>query len=203
MKNSLRLTTIVIPLLLCLVLFTPAAAQDGDGQAPGLEALYAHSTGMARGITTGISAAFGVGFLLNLTRAQLARGTGDHLGYSRALQQGIGMVILLALSANVEVIAAGLYAIGSGIDADPNSPTLLTGVWKELARFFTTSILGGVGVYTTVSALGSGMGAHLSSLIGSPTGIARTVSNGLILTGGGLLTLMSVLFANALLATVF
>ena len=204
MKISTLPSSLLAALLLTLFLVTPAAAQDGDHQAPHhLTALYERSAGMAQVITTGISVAFGVGFLLNLTRAQLARGTGDHLGYSRALQQGLGMVILLALSANVKMIAAGLYAIGAGIDADPNSPTLLVGIWKQLASFFTSSILGGVGVYTTVSAIGSGMGAHLSSIIGSPAGISRTISNGLILAGGGILTLMSVLFANSMIATVF
>ena len=193
-------------LFVALLLVSPVFAQEGDGdrgRSDHLDTLYEKSASMARVITTGISFAFGVGFLLNLFRAQLARGTGDHLGYSRALQQGLGMVILLALSANVEVIAAGLYAIGAGIDADPNSPALLTGIWEQLARFFTSSILGGAGVYTTVSAIGSGMGAHLSSITGTPAGISRTISNGLILAGGGILTLMSVIFANSMISVVF
>ena len=206
MKSTLSTTFLILTLVLLLTVPSPIFAQDGDGdkaKTAHLDTLYEKSAGMARVITTGISVAFGVGFLLNLARAQLARGTGDHLGYSRALQQGLGMVILLALSANVEMIAAGLYAIGSGIDADPNSPALLTEIWKQLAKFFTSSILGGVGVYTTVSAIGSGMGAHLSSITGTPAGISRTISNGLILAGGGVLTLMSVLFANSMIAAVF
>ncbi|MCK4784489.1 MAG: hypothetical protein KAV87_12110, partial [Desulfobacteraceae bacterium] len=103
----------VIPftLFLALLAASPVFA-DGGG---GVDALFEQSAQMARVITTGISIAFGAGFLINLFRAQLARGTGDSLGYSRALQQGIGMVILLALSANIELIAAGLYTIGSGI----------------------------------------------------------------------------------------
>jgi len=178
-------------LFVALLLVSSVFAQEGDGDSgrtDHLDTLYEKSASMARVITTGISIAFGVGFLLNL---------------ARALQQGLGMVILLSLSANVEVIAAGLYAIGSGIDADPNSPALLTGIWEQLARFFTSSILGGVGVYTTVSAIGSGMGAHLSSITGTPAGISRTISSGLILAGGGILTLMSVLFANSMISAVF
>mgnify|MGYP006291833153 CR=1 FL=1 len=201
MKLRRVLPLLVIPLL-ALSLAGPAAA--GDGTPPSsLEALYRQSAETARVIASGIALAFGVGFLLNLSRAQLARGTGDHLGYARALQQGLGMVIVLALAANVEPIAAGFRAIASGIDADPASPTLLTGVWEALARFFTSSVLGAAGVYTTVSAVGSGMAAHLSSLTGSPAGVSRTIASGLILAGGGILTLTSVLLANSLITAVF
>ena len=171
--------------------------------ADGVDDLFEQSAIMARVITTGIGIAFGAGFLINLSRAQLARGTGDSMGYSRALQQGIGMVILLALSANTELIAKGLVAIGSGIDADPESAADLIGVWEQLAKFFTSLILGGVGVFTTVSALGSGMAGHISSIIGSPAGISSTISNGVVIIGGGLLTLMSVLVANSIIETVF
>lgn len=203
MKSPSSAPLILAVLLLCALPITPAFAQDGDHNPPRLNDLYEKSASIAQVITTGVSLAFGAGFLLNLVRAQLARGTGDPLGYSRALQQGLGMVILLALSANVEIVAAGLYAIGNGIDADPHSPALLIGIWEELAKFFASSILGAVGVFTTVSAIGSGMGAHLSSLAGTPAGISRTISNGLILTGGGILTLMSVLFANSVISAVF
>lgn len=192
-----------IPILLIpiLVLLIPSPVfADGGG---GVDALFEQSAKMAKVITTGISIAFGAGFLINLSRAQLARSTGDSLGYSRALQQGIGMVILLALSANIELVAAGLYTIGSGIDVDPSSSEVLTGVWEQLAKFFTASILGGVGVYTTVSAIGSGMAGQISSIIGSPAGISSTISNGVVIIGGGILTLMSVLVANSIIATVF
>lgn len=194
---------IIYPLviLLSLCLAAPVLA-DGGGEEH-ISALYEHSAKIAQVIITGISIAFAVGFLINLSRAQLARGTGDHLGYSRALQQGIVMVILLALAANTELIAAGLYKIGSGIDADPTSPEVLAGVWEQLAKFFSSSILGGIGVYTTVSAIGSGMAGHISSIIGSPTGISNTISNGVVLIGGGILTLMSVLVANSIITTVF
>lgn len=191
----------VVLLIIITALLVPSPVLAGGGG--GVDALFEQSSKMARVITTGISIAFGVGFMINLSRAQLARGTGDHLGYSRALQQGIGMVILLALSANVELIAAGLYTIGSGIDVDPSSSEVLTGVWEQLAKFFASSILGGIGVYTTVSAVGSGMAGHVSSIIGSPAGISSTISNGIVLMGGGILTMMSVLVANSIIATVF
>lgn len=191
----------VVLLIIITALLVPSPVLSGGGG--GVDALFEQSSKMARVITTGISIAFGVGFMINLSRAQLARGTGDHLGYSRALQQGIGMVILLALSANVELIAAGLYTIGSGIDVDPSSSEVLTGVWEQLAKFFASSILGGIGVYTTVSAVGSGMAGHVSSIIGSPAGISSTISNGIVLMGGGILTMMSVLVANSIIATVF
>ena len=195
-----RLPAILLIVFLALLTTSPVLADGGGGN---VDALFEQSASMARVITSGIAIAFGVGFMLNLSRAQLARGTGDSLGYSRALQQGIGMVILLALSANVELIAAGLYSIGSGIDVDPSSPAVLTGVWEQLAKFFVSSILGGVGVYTTVSAIGSGMAGHISSIIGSPAGISSTISNGAVIIGGGILTLMSVLVANSIITTVF
>jgi len=188
----------IIPLILVIALVTPASVQ-----ADGIDNLYAQSTEMAEVIITGISIVFGVGFLINLSRAQLARGTGDHLGYSRALQQGIGMVILLALAANSGLIAKGLYAIGSGIDSDPGSPDLVTNLWEELARFFSAAILGGAGVYTTVSAIGSGMAGNLSTVVGSPTGLSSTISNGVVLIGGGILTLLSILIANSVINALF
>jgi len=195
-----RVTVILLISLIALATTAPVAA---GGATDGIDELYEQSTVIARVITTGISIAFGVGFLINLVRAQLARGTGDRLGYSRALQQGLGMVILLALAANIEIISAGLYTIGSGINAGPSDPRVLYGVWESLAKFFATAILGGAGIYTTVSAIGSGMAGHIATITGSPTGVSSVLSNGVVLIGGGLLTLMSILFANSMIAAVF
>ncbi|HDN04997.1 MAG TPA: hypothetical protein ENF27_03575 [Chloroflexi bacterium] len=195
-----RVTVILLISLIALATTAPVAA---GGATDGIDELYEQSTIIARVITTGVSIAFGVGFLINLVRAQLARGTGDRLGYSRALQQGLGMVILLALAANIEIISAGLYTIGSGINAGPSDPRVLYGVWESLAKFFATAILGGAGIYTTVSAIGSGMAGHIATITGSPTGVSSVLSNGVVLIGGGLLTLMSILFANSMIAAVF
>ena len=195
-----RVTVILLISLIALATTAPVAA---GGATDGIDELYEQSTVIARVITTGVSIAFGVGFLINLVRAQLARGTGDRLGYSRALQQGLGMVILLALAANIEIISAGLYTIGSGINAGPSDPRVLYGVWESLAKFFATAILGGAGIYTTVSAIGSGMAGHVATITGSPTGVSSVLSNGVVLIGGGLLTLMSILFANSMIAAVF
>ena len=195
-----RVTVILLISLIALATTAPVAA---GGATDGIDELYEQSTIIARVITTGVSIAFGVGFLINLVRAQLARGTGDRLGYSRALQQGLGMVILLALAANIEIISAGLYTIGSGINAGPSDPRVLYGAWESLAKFFATAILGGAGIYTTVSAIGSGMAGHIATITGSPTGVSSVLSNGVVLIGGGLLTLMSILFANSMIAAVF
>ena len=195
-----RVTVILLIFLIALATATPV---DASGASDPIGELYEQSAIIARVITTGISIAFGVGFLINLVRAQLARGTGDHLGYSRALQQGLGMVILLALAANIEIISAGLYTIGSGINADPSDPRVLYGVWESLAKFFVTAILGGAGIYTTVSAIGSGLAGHIATITGSPTGVSSVLSNSVVLIGGGLLTLMSILFANSMIAAVF
>ena len=92
-----RLPALTLTVFIALLAASPVLA---DG---GVDALFEQSASMARVITTGISIAFGAGFLVNLSRAQLARSTGDSMGYSRALQQGIGMVILLALSANIKL----------------------------------------------------------------------------------------------------
>ena len=88
-------------LIVFLIALTTTVPVSARGAADGIDELYEQSTALAQVITTGISIAFGVGFLINLVRAQLARGTGDRLGYSRALQQGLGMVILLALAGNI------------------------------------------------------------------------------------------------------
>ena len=79
----------------------------------------------------------------------------------------------------------------------------MTGIWEELAKFFSAAILGGAGVYTTVSAIGSGMAGNLSTVVGSPTGLSNTISNGVVLIGGGILTLMSILIANSFISAIF
>ena len=107
----------VVTLILAIALLSPAPVQ-----ADGIDDLYRQSAEMAQVIISGISIVFGVGFLINLSRAQLARGTGDHLGYSRALQQGIGMVIMLALSANTELIAAAYKLLVPELIVTPGLP---------------------------------------------------------------------------------
>ncbi len=201
--QGMKMKYIKVFLMVLFIALTNVAPVAASGSADGIDWLYEQSTEMARVIVAGISVAFGVGFLLNLVRAQLARGTGDALGYSRALQQGLGMVILLALAANIVPLSDGLRQIGTGIDANPGSPADLYAVWEALARFFISALLGGAGIYTTVSAIGSGMAGHLATITGSPTGVSRVLSNGVILIGGGLLTILSVIIAGSMLDVVF
>ena len=108
--KSRVLTTLTISFIATLLFATPAHAgglEDGY-----VDQLFADSAAMARTISGGIGIMFGIGLVVSLARAQLAGATGDTLGYSRSLQQGLAMVILLAMAANSEMIAGGLRAIG-------------------------------------------------------------------------------------------
>ena len=69
----------VLLLILAITLVTPAPVQ-----ADGIDDLYSQSAEMAKVIIAGISIVFGVGFLINLSRAQIARGAGDHLYHQRS-----------------------------------------------------------------------------------------------------------------------
>ena len=81
------------------------------------------------GELVGILAALGgayffVGFIANLVQAQVSTVTGDSIGKARALQQGIGMVMLLCVAVSVGPLTSGLvrHFYGSGF----SSPSVLT-----------------------------------------------------------------------------
>ena len=154
-------------------------------------------------IITGIIALyFFVSLVVNLALAQLANTTGDTIGYARALQQGISMVILLAVAASVNVLIPALQTYLSPA-SEPHSGAEVFVVWNGIARFVVSVSLGVAGIITTLSVVYAGLGAQMSLAAGTPGGVAQSIQRILTLIGGGILSLSSVLLANWLLGLVF
>jgi hypothetical protein len=138
------------------------------------------------GELVGILAALGgayffVGFVANLVQAQVSTVTGDSIGKARALQQGIGMVMLLCIAVSVGPLTSGLvrHFYGSGF----SSPSVLTSegsiysLWSELANMVAYIIVGSGMVLLTVGAVYAGLGLQVAKLIGMPIGVGRAAGN--------------------------
>lgn len=138
------------------------------------------------GELVGVLAALGgayffVGFIANLVQAQVSTVTGDSIGKARALQQGIGMVMLLCVAVSVGPLTSGLmrHFYGSGF----SSPSVLTSegsiysLWSELASMVAYIIVGSGMVLLTVGAVYAGLGLQVAKLIGMPIGVGRAAGN--------------------------
>ena len=138
------------------------------------------------GELVGVLAALGgayffVGFIANLVQAQVSTVTGDSIGKARALQQGIGMVMLLCIAVSVGPLTSGLvrHFYGSGF----SSPSVLTSegsiysLWSELASMVAYIIVGSGMVLLTVGAVYAGLGLQVAKLIGMPIGVGRAAGN--------------------------
>ena len=138
------------------------------------------------GELVGVLAALGgayffVGFIANLVQAQVSTVTGDSIGKARALQQGIGMVMLLCIAVSVGPLTSGLvrHFYGAGF----SSPSVLTSagsiysLWSELASMVAYIIVGSGMVLLTVGAVYAGLGLQVAKLIGMPIGVGRAAGN--------------------------
>jgi hypothetical protein len=138
------------------------------------------------GELVGVLAALGgayflVGFVANLVQAQLSTVTGDSIGRARAMQQGIGMVMLLCVAVSVGPLTNGLVRYFYG--AVFSSPGVLTtesglyGLWSNLASMVVYIIVGSGMVILTVGAVYAGFGLQVAKLIGMPIGVGRAAGN--------------------------
>lgn len=153
-------------------------------------------------ILTGLIALyFFVSLVVNLAQAQLATATGDVIGHAHALQQGIAMVILLAVAASANVLVPALQVYVSP-DSAPQTGAEALAVWSGIARFVVSVVIGGIGIITTLSAVYAGLGAQVSLATGMPGGVARSMTRFTVLIGGGILSLSSVLLANWLIGII-
>jgi hypothetical protein len=153
-------------------------------------------------ILTGLIALyFFVSLVVNLAQAQLATATGDVIGHARALQQGIAMVILLAVAASSNVLVPALQVYLSP-DSAPQTGAEALVVWSGIARFVVSVVIGGVGIITTLGAVYAGLGAQASLATGMPGGVARSMTRFTVLIGGGILSLSSILLANWLIGII-
>lgn len=150
---------------------------------------------------------FFVGFVANLVQTQVSTVTGDSIGRARAVQQGLGMVMLLCIAISVRPLTAGLIAhfYGTGYSA----PGLLTsesgvyGLWSELANLVAYIIVGSGVVLLTAGAVYAGLGLQVAKMIGLPIGIGRAFGNLLTILVGLALTVAAMGLSKALIGIIF
>jgi len=164
------------------------------------------------GELVGVLAALGgayffVGFIANLVQAQVSTVTGDSIGKARALQQGIGMVMLLCVAVSVGPLTLGLvrHFYGSGF----SSPSVLTSegsiysLWSELASMVAYIIVGSGMVLLTVGAVYAGLGLQVAKLIGMPIGVGRAAGNLITVIMGLALTAAALGLSKGIIGIIF
>ena len=164
------------------------------------------------GELVGVLAALGgayffVGFIANLVQAQVSTVTGDSIGKARALQQGIGMVMLLCVAVSVGPLTSGLvrHFYGSGF----SSPSILTSegsiysLWSELASMVAYIIVGSGMVLLTVGAVYAGLGLQVAKLIGMPIGVGRAAGNLITVIMGLALTAAALGLSKGIIGIIF
>ena len=164
------------------------------------------------GELVGVLAALGgayffVGFIANLVQAQVSTVTGDSIGKARALQQGIGMVMLLCIAVSVGPLTSGLvrHFYGSGF----SSPSVLTSegsiysLWSELASMVAYIIVGSGMVLLTVGAVYAGLGLQVAKLIGMPIGVGRAAGNLITVIMGLALTAAALGLSKGIIGIIF
>ena len=156
------------------------------------------SASIASVLIGGISILFFVGLVVNFAQAQLAGGTGDAIGYARAVQQTIAMVVLLAIAANADTIGSFITGLASPVTGAPGT-AWLTAAWKGLARIVVSTVLGGTVVFTAVSVVFSALGSQASSTVGSARGMSTALLKIGVLLGGAILAIGSIVIANGIL----
>jgi len=153
-------------------------------------------------IITGLLAIyFFVSLVVNLAQAQLSTATGDVIGHAHALQQAIAMVILLAVAASSRVLVPALQIYLSPETAPKTSSEAIS-VWRGIAHFVVSVVIGGIGIVTAVSAVYSSLGAQVSLAIGSPSPMSRLIARIIVLISGGIFTVASIGLANWLLGLI-
>lgn len=150
---------------------------------------------------------FFVGLVANLVQAQVSTVTGDTIGRARAIQQGLGIVLLLCIAASVGPLTGAVvrYFYGPGF----SSPDILTtegsvyGLWSQLANLVVYVIVGVGMVMLTVGAVYSGLGLQVAQLVGAPIGVARAVGNLLTILMGLALTAAAIGIGKGLMGLIF
>lgn len=164
------------------------------------------------GDLVGVLAALGgaycfVGLVANLVQAQVSTVTGDSIGRARAMQQGLGMVMLLCIAVSVRPLTAAVvghfYGEGFSAPAVLDSEAGVYVLWSELANLVAYVIVGSGVVLLTVGAVYSGLGLQLAKLIGLPIGVGRAAGNLITILAGLAVTLLAIGLSKGLIEIVF
>lgn len=150
-------------------------------------------------LITGIIAIyFFVSLVVNLAQAQLSTATGDVIGHAHALQQAIAMVLLLAVAASSKALIPALQNYLSPENA-PTTGYEAINIWKGIAHFVVSVVIGGIGIVTTVSTVYTGLSAQSAAAIGNPQTISGSLLRLIVLVTGGIMTIGSLGLANWLI----
>jgi hypothetical protein len=144
---------------------------------------------------------FFVSLVVNLAQAQLSTATGDVIGHAHALQQAIAMIILLAVAASSSTLVPALQAHLSPETA-PKTGVEAVDVWRGIAQFVVSVVVGGIGIFTTISAVYTSLGAQIGLALGAPSSTSRSIIRLLVLISGGIITFVSVGLANWLIGLI-
>jgi hypothetical protein len=164
------------------------------------------------GDMVGVFAALGgaycfVGLVANLVQAQVSTVTGDSIGRARAMQQGLGMVLLLCIAVSVRPLTAAIagYFYGAGFSAPGvlDSEAGIYALWSDLANLVVYVIVGSGVVLLTVGAVYAGLGLQVAKLIGLPIGVGRAVGNLITIMVGLAVTLVAIGLSKGLIGIIF
>jgi hypothetical protein len=160
--------------------------------------------------TAAISIYFFVSVVINFAQAQAASVTGDRIGYAHAMQQVIGMVVMLAVAASIRTMSGEINTIignALGINSDAGAsltnPDGLVVIWKALAQIVVNIVISGSLVFMTVSAAFSGLSAQIAHFAGRPNAASEGVVRLMTVVVGGVVTIVSTFAANEILSRVF
>jgi len=151
-------------------------------------------------LTALIAIYFAVGLVINIAQAQLASGTGDTLGYARALQQGVVMVVLIALTASMPSIIEFLQSrFGNAVETAGGAVR----IWKAIAQLVISTVVGGAAIYTVVVSVWSSVSVQAGMVMGSSSMVSTAMARVWKLILGVVATVLVVAIANWIIGLLF
>jgi len=147
-----------------------------------------------------------VGLVMNVCEIQFASSMGYQIGYVHALEQALGMTIMLGLVAAVNGVSPYLQdaickAFLSSSDVVGTAASM-TGLWRGLAHLVVSVVVSGALIWVAVKAAYSGIAMQIAHIQGQPNAVSESVGKLITLLVGGAITVLSVWGANIILDTV-
>ena len=175
----------------------------GDG--PGIAGLQAF---VQQGVWIALSAVaifYYVGLVVSVAEAQYAISMESSMGYTRALEQALGMTIMLGLAAaanSLSGVIQGLVCTAMGGAVMGGDGAGIITLWNTIAHLVVTLVVSGSVIFVTVRAAFSGLGMQLAHLQGSPHSVSESTVKLITIIIGGILTILASWAANLILNVV-
>lgn len=174
---------------------------DGPGIA-GLQSFVQNAVWIA---LSAVAIYYYVGLVVSMSEAQFAMATEYTMGYTRALEQALGMTVMLALAATANALSVeiqGLVCTVLGGEMSGSSGEGIISLWRAIAHLVVTLIVSGSVIFVTVNAAFSGFGMQLAHLKGSPNSVSDATVKLITIIIGGVLTILAAWGANIILNVV-